>query len=468
MVFSLFGRKDKTDSRKVREPMPARGPDTGARAPSGAGTVVDPREIARRTAAKIDQIESEMIAASGAATGKPGSVPATRPMPQGKPMIPGLPEPIVPAAAAAAPPAPELAPLEFSTSIVLGDTQAAFGGIQVNASSLPPDLEEASILFANGQTQPAAATLKAAIARGQLDGASNQAWLMLLDVLQATGAKAEFESVALDYAARFEKSPPAWQETGTGAPAVRRVAAAAVIAFPARLDVTVSRQVEQAERAAMNKRAATLDFSAVTSADAQGAAMVAATIADAVAGGRELTVLGAQRLFDAVRGAIEPGRRDDCDGAWQLALVALRLVGERQAFEDLSIDFCVTYEVSPPSWEPMPASIRTAAPEHVAAVRVATAAVEGSALVLRGELTGRIVQELGLLREHASSRPDVVVDCRALRRVDFVAAGELLNEVVALCGAGKSVLFVEPSPIVDALFTVMGIHEVAEIRRRRI
>ena len=118
-----------------------------------------------------------MISASGAATGKPGSVPATRPMPQGKPMIPGLPEPVAPAAVAPAP-APELAPLEFSTSIVLGDTQAAFGGIQVNASSLPPDLEEASILFANGQTQPAAATLKAAIARGQLDGASNQAWLM--------------------------------------------------------------------------------------------------------------------------------------------------------------------------------------------------------------------------------------------------------------------------------------------------
>lgn len=137
---------------------------------------------------------------------------------------------------------------------------------------------------------------------------------MLLDVLQATGAKAEFESVALDYAARFEKSPPAWQETGAEAPAVRRVAAAPTIAFPARLDVTVSRQVEQAQRAAMNKRAATLDFSAVTSADAQGAALVASTIADAVAAGRELTVLGAQRLYDAVRSAIEPGRRDDCDG----------------------------------------------------------------------------------------------------------------------------------------------------------
>ena len=88
--------------------------------------------------------------------------------------------------------------------------------------------------------------------------------------------------------------------------------------------------------------------------------------------------------------------------------------------------------------------------------------------MLRGELVGRIAQELATLRAYAADRADAVIDCRALRRVDFAAAGELLNEIVALVSAGKTVLFVEPSAIIEALFAVMGIDEVADIRRRRI
>ena len=79
-----------------------------------------------------------------------------------------------------------------------------------------------------------------------------------------------------------------------------------------------------------------------------------------------------------------------------------------------------------------------------------------------------MVTELGLLRAYAADRADIVIDARALQRLDFAAAGELLNEVVVLRGASKSVLIVEPSFIVEALLVVMGIHELAEIRRRRL
>jgi anti-anti-sigma regulatory factor len=55
-----------------------------------------------------------------------------------------------------------------------------------------------------------------------------------------------------------------------------------------------------------------------------------------------------------------------------------------------------------------------------------------------------------------------------LRRMDFFAAGELLNEVVAMATRGQTVLFVEPSSVVEALFIVMGLHEVADVRSRRV
>ena len=167
--------------------------------------------------------------------------------------------------------------------------------------------------------------------------------------------------------------------------------------------------------------------------------------------------------------------------------MALRLQGEQQAFEDLSIEYCVTYEVSPPSWEPVgprltllgadgaaPASDPAAggaAPAPAAALADPagqSTSIEGSALVLRGQVSGRMVTELGLLRAYAADRSEVVIDARGLKRLDFVAAGELLNEVVVLRSAGKPVLIIEPSFIVEALLVVMGIDELAEIRRRKV
>lgn len=441
--------------------------------------------MARRTAEKIDQIESEMIDA-------PASQPATRPMQrpaQGSVAIPGMaptsaptPAPTPAPAAARAdrglePPRPSapLPPLEFGTSMVLGD-EHGYGGIQVSGSSLPAELEEAAILFANGQSEAAASTLRSAIARGTPEAGGRQAWAMLFDVLQACGSKADFEAAAIDYAARFEKSPPAWVE-GEKVPAEsKRGPSPTLIAFPARLDASAARQVEMVHKAGAARRPASVDFRPVTEIDNEGAALVVELLRSVEKSGRELRVFGARELLEAARARIEPGRRDEVDICWQAALLALRLLGEKEAFDDLAIDFCVTYEVSPPSWETLPPSIRPAAgpeaappaAEEAESRAPASCALEGGTLALRGDIAGRMPEALAMLHRYAVDRRDIVIDCRALRRLDFLAAGELLNEVVVLVSGGKTVLFVEPSAMVDALMTVMGIHELADIRRRKI
>jgi anti-anti-sigma regulatory factor len=71
------------------------------------------------------------------------------------------------------------------------------------------------------------------------------------------------------------------------------------------------------------------------------------------------------------------------------------------------------------------------------------------------------------MRGYAADRAEVVVDCRRLRRLDFVAAGELLNEVVALRTGGKYLVFRDLNHLVGALLSVMGIPDLAEIRLRR-
>ncbi|HWS74833.1 MAG TPA: hypothetical protein VN324_06780, partial [Quisquiliibacterium sp.] len=433
VVFSLFGRKDKPDARRTRGGLPVRIPDSTLRGPATLPSVEAQRELARRTAEKIDRIESEMIDAPVSVT-RPET--ATRPMPATVPMpgpqphqhphqhpaarsqpstsVPVSQAPAAVHAAASAPsPSPELEPLEFERRPQ--PAQAAAAGIEVAASSLPPELEEAAILYANGQPQAAAATLRAALARTASDAHGLQAWRMLFDVLQAIGARAEFEAVALEYAARFEKSPPAWQEIIVETAAPRRAGGSAVVALPETLDAAVHARLEAAKRAAANRRAVGFDFTAVRAVDPQGAALVVTTIAEFEKAGRELSVNGAARLCAAARAAIESGRRDPGDGCWQLALLALRLVGDRQAFDDLSIDYCVTYEVSPPPWEPLPGCIRS---DAVAVGDTGAGRGQGDApavqaslesgdhaggFALRGEIVGRMVAELESLREWAGA-----------------------------------------------------------------
>ncbi|RPH44852.1 MAG: hypothetical protein EHM87_08860 [Burkholderiales bacterium] len=503
MIFSLFGKKDGRGGERRRSNAPEEGRGSDRRRPgdpepgtTGGARGADPREIARLTAAKIDEIESEMIAPARPTVVRPpaqaglagtvyvpsragGVTAATRTDvgPDGKsparaPVRSG-PEPAVVA--------PPRGPLEADTSVILGDA-GADGALQVmtNGSSLPPAFEEAAVLYSNGQATAAASVLWQAIKDNTLAGHTRQAWSLMFDLYQAIGRREDFESLAIDFSARFETSPPTWDESVAPPPEPTRATSAgtpAAVSLGAALDAQSIKQLEQVQRNAQRHRTVLLDVAGVRTVDASGADLLLRVIAVFERGERELLVQGAEALFDAVAPTIEPGRRDPSEACWLLQLALLRLLGQQQAFDDLSIDYCVTYEVSPPAWEPMPASVRMTAAGSATAEAAASAAVRAAgdagfsagpeAFAMIGELAGRAQDTLAALREYAADRAEVVVDCSRLRRVDFVAAGELLNEVVALRTGGKYLVFKDLNHVVAALLAVMGIPDLAEIRLRR-
>lgn len=505
-MFSLFGKKDGRGGERRRSNAPEEGRGSDRRRPGdpepasiGGGRGADPREIARLTAAKIDEIESEMIASQRPKVQRPpaqsglagtvyvpsraGGVTAasrTDLGPDGKgparTASRAEPEPAVVA--------PSRGALDADTSIILGDAGAGGSALQVMASgsSLPPAFEEAAVLYSNGQATAAASVLWQAIKDDALAGQAQQAWSLLFDLYQAIGRKEDFESLAIDFSARFETSPPTWDDTVAPPPEPDRADAGGVpaaVSLGETLDARSIKQLEQLQRNAQRHRTVLLDVAAVRSVDALGADLLLRVLTVFERGQRELLVQGVEALRDALAPCIEPGRRDASEACWLLQLALLRLLGRQQVFDDLSIDYCVTYEVSPPAWEPMPPSIRATASGTATATAeadastVSRAADEGGfsagpeGFALLGELSGRAQVALGALREYAADRAEVVIDCSRLRRVDFVAAGELLNEVVGLRTGGKYLVFKDLNHIVAALLAVMGIPELAEIRLRR-
>ena len=472
VVFSgLFGKKK---DKQVAERKPARSgtsrsantspppadrdanPTTVTR--SGPTTVppqLSPRDVARATTAKIDQIESEMSRDLGNRSQAPSKGAAPLSSAQRNAQVKSG--------------VTTLNSIGQSTDIMLGDS------ILANAMELSdavnPALEEAAILYANGQDFPAVAVLADAV---QTDR-STHTWLMLLELYQALGKKPEFENLAIDYAVRFETSPPAWSDDGTrkAQPAKpRQPQGRAAVVFKGALDARIMPQLEQLKKLAQKNPALHLEFGQVTSVDAAGADLILRVFAAFQRSNHEVALRGAEHLATRLLAAIEVGRRDESNAVWMLLLEIYRVLGRKAAFEETSIDYCVTYEVSPPSWEPASPKFRAddagPAPAVAATPQVDDEVLPADVIALSGELVGKIDADMLRLSNFVAERKRIVIDCAKLARVDFTAAGVLLNWSVGARGAGKVIEFVHVGHLVAALFVVMGLHEVVLIERRKV
>ncbi len=511
MVFStLFGKKKDKEQPEQRPakpassgaaPAPAQNPPAdpnkarsgagqGATAPLGgssnprAAPPGDARELARATAEKIDKIESEMTL---------DYTPVKAP---GAPVKSGAP-------AAVAPPAPSgatisatgpttgsgkkgkkrpdgtttLNSLGQNTDIMLGDSILA-NAMELTDSASSPAVEEAAILYANGQPMPAVAVLADAIKADSTGLSLQPAWLMLFELYEILGKRTAFDNLAIDYAVRFETSAPAWapsaSATPSAAPKPNAGAARAIVTFGGVLDDNVAPQLDQFKRQAQKHEVVFLDFNKVASTTTAGSDLILRAFAAMRKSNQEIVVEGAAHLAERLLASIEVGRRDESNASWMLLLEMYRILGRQAAFEETSIDYCVTYEVSPPSWEPPSTKFRVGSGAEdldlTNALELQPLAEEAPSdmVALTGDLLGKAEADMTRLANSASEQKIVAVDCRGLRRVDFTAAGVLLNWAVGLQAAGKSAQFRNVSNLVAALFVVMGLDDVAKIERRRV
>lgn len=516
MIFSIFGKKKDTGGRKR---------DGAGDAPAPSDTLINQREIARRTAEKIDEIELQMDLAikgpgagavdadakaaasavsapaprgaeghaSGNAPGKGArkesagrkiSAPAQESSPSSSDVEPvqGI-SPKGHLSPAASKPVPTTAvPVrgkagagDLSSRFMAGE-ESATGAVEVRQTLLLPVFEETAVLYANNQAAAAATVLWQSIKENQLGPHLRQAWAMLFELYEASGRRADFDALALDFAARFETSPPMWREDlAPQGSQTDQVVNASNVVFSDHLGLAqASKQFDQLTRAFNRQRPVEVDFSRVKTVDPEAAESLNRLLVDFRKNSRELTLNGLEPLRAVLAGLVETGRRDPSEGIWLLLLEVLRLLREKQVFEDTAIDYCVTYEVSPPSWETLPSTIQVQGRGHTTMVEPAELVdadnheVDGSALAFEGEIAGQADSIFTALREHAKTHRHLVIDCLRLRRIDFVCAGELLNEIAQLRAAGHTIEFRQLSHLVACLLMVMGVHDMADLKSRSI
>ena len=414
------------------------------------------REIARATAAKIDAIESAMAfdifnepelawGSRARSTGhNPGHDPSHNPAGTNA---------RIGADAADANSADTLPLLELATTELLADDAV------LDASA--PVIEQIAILFANAQLQLAEQMLVDSLAGiGQLD---RTVWWMLFDLYQCNGAQDAFENVAIDYASRFETSPPAWNPLPHAAVDQTFAGVTPTESFGPLLDDAIAPQLQRLLEMAAGSAATRLEFGRVKDVTPGGCARLLAALSLLRGGGRELIVADAAELAETVRATIAIGQRDASEAPWLLLLELLQLMNREKDFEETAMDYCVTYERSPPSFE---------APGNVANVaNVANAANVGSArapsrsdrFMLPALIDGGAGKLFDAIDAYAEQYQPLVLDCSRLARVDYNAAGALLARLRALAAAGKIIELRDVNHLVAALFRLMGYAEATRL-----
>ncbi|WP_137895364.1 STAS domain-containing protein [Ramlibacter sp. 2FC] len=491
--------------RKIRQRELLGGPDAGVRPSFFQSSLLSTPDGRARTLKKIDEIEAQMSmqwwkskrgdlgsgssafsssgesssqgsssqgsSSQGSASRGFSSQGASAPQPLRTAPAPLLGEPTQRSAFASTARS-DLAPLAEPAPPSEGFSVSKSDAIEVGELAHDQELEEASIRFASGDEAGAEAGLLKALGSTGTRGQHLESWLALFDLYRATGWQDRFERAALDFALRFQRSAPQWfsmsERAGQAAPARAQPAGSAHAHWtcPATLGVgSLTALQEVLARTASPWRLDWRKLQALGGDEVLQA--LRKVLASWAARPVQIGFVGGEMLEQWLAARTPAGDATAAPEAWLARLALLRVMGRMEEFDEVALNYCVTYEVSPPAWE-APActflAAGAAAPAEAAAPAqepIAPSDEEAPALV--GGIVGDASAQLAVIEAKSPPGDRLSVDCACLARVDFAAAGTLLNWVVAQQAQGRQVEFLNVHRLVAAFFHVIGISEQARV-----
>jgi len=364
---------------------------------------------------------------------------------------------------AGSPPPTELSGLDFSATDHGRGLARAAGLVEVQevGSGIGAAFEEAAVLYANGSDGDALALLEAMVDVEYAE-VGEGVWLMLLDLYRLAGNKQGFESRVLDYATRFERSPPPWVDL-SAAGGRARSGLPPLINLTGQLTAQAEKQFQQVAALGRRSGAVRLDVGRVRGVDDAGCGVWRRLLGDLAADRVKVTLLNVEPLAEVLGKRLVVGKAQERD-TWLMLLELLQYAGDQSRFEDLAVEYAVTFEESPPSWECRGAEPRAVLPQAASAPASVT---DPDVLVLEGELSGAANDAIKRLAAFATERRVLKVDCARLRRIDFVCAGTLFNILANLQAQGTLVSLFDVNAMVGALLRVMSVDQVAHVTLRQ-
>lgn len=436
MFFSLFGRKGAPKKTESKNKAPI------TRQPAGPSPATSAAPVASPETGEDSLDFSAYIPPSQSAPLQ--DLPAAAPQ-------------SVPQETAAAPATPALDVSALAASLAGQSGPAA--SVSPAANDFAPVIRETAILFANGEVEQALAGLSNAVREAELGDSALQAWLMLFDLLQHLDMWVEFEALALEFVVKFERSPPTWLETRERKDPALATGGIGYFELSGMLTGASAPALEKLRNTP--GQAVRIECGRLLGLDGPGCKLLREALLSVNDAGKEVMLTGESRLLAFLERFCQAGKIETDAAAWALLLDVYRTLDLKDKFEEAAVNYAVTFEVSPPSWEPQPGveAKGSAVPRPVEAA--------DQALILSGELSGASETLAKQLQDWAGANKMLVIDMSRATRVDIVTAGLMLKVLSALQERGTTIQIRGASELIRALFGLTGLDKVARIIPRK-
>jgi len=345
-----------------------------------------------------------------------------------------------------------------SYTLVNAASESNGGGIEVQegGGGLVPEFEEAAVLYANGKVGEAAALLN----RYLLDHPENRdplPWYMLFDLYEASNQPEPFEDAAVDFAVKFEHSPPTWAPRGQ-----LKVASLPIplMSFGEKFGnierVKLQRFMQEAREAPFVR----IEVSKCSAPDEETSKVMFDCLTQLDKMRKPVELIGGPGF--AVRmGAAQQGERLGESG-WLLWLSALRLIGKEADFEEAAVGYAVAFELSPPSYVP-PLALPMRGGELPGEARPGGSEQTFS---LSGIIGPGSEIQLGQLARFAEGRKQIDINLAQVTRIDFAAVGLLLETLINLAQGDRAIQFIEGNEMVNTLLNIVGASQFSVVHGR--
>lgn len=369
-------------------------------------------------------------------------------------------EPASPAAVAT-----EATAAQASTATLVNDSDelVVYETISAETGSI---VEEAAVYYANNMADQAVATLSQYI-HDHPDNKEMQPWLMLFDLYQLTQNSQAFNELSMQFVVKFERSAPIWKAHAATAPVKKTdTVQKDLISLGNRL--AANPQMEKLCQVAQNTSTARVNVGDITSVELDGCKLMQEGLLSCRKKGKNIQIEGVDRLIETLKKKLSADSPSDEDRqAWLLLFELYQWLGREAEYEDLAIEYAVTFEISPPAWE----AIKTPLTANQVKLQPASVApqnnMEEESFALSGVISESSQSHLNELINYAADKQEVRINMAEVKRVDFVAVGNFMGTLINLTQSGKKVLILEANEMVQALFHMMGIQEFATLIRKK-
>ena len=337
-------------------------------------------------------------------------------------------------------------------------------------------VDEAAIFFANGDEQTASDMLVQCLnkTRGNVD---KKVWYMLLDMYLAMGKKDRFDQLSLHFANRFGTSPPPWNaEEEAEAPSAHMAekqqgvaTGKNVLILDGPLNAALGGRFKEFVAASREMKTCKIDISRVRIAqsDKDGMMLMQSMMSQLRKFKVSATLMGENHVVEWLTDKVAKTKlaADLNDSPyWILLLEVLQWRGLMEQFEELSLEYTMTFEVSGPGWETNGVMTIEASAHEVANEE----AEKPEAIILDPLITDMTIQRMQeAINLMLLEKGNVVLDFHKVKRMDFCSAGAFLAYLSTLGLDPRKIIFLGPTELILALMDVVGVTPLVTIVPRK-